>query len=209
MASISLNEVKNLASNVGLREPSAPLPTGGTLFVKHPSDDDIARIYEMSQTEISRTTATLDLVRAVYKHNADTFWGVYFSEGSSREDANLIGYYSFLHLNETGAIALENGTFDGINLDFNHLIKEGEKPTVVYVWALVARKVARIATVLVAKALGRDLYGGVPIYGRAATLGGVASLKGYGFESTRPSEKGVGDLFRLDPEIPQAAKPAA
>ena len=78
-----------------------------------------------------------------------------------------------------------------------------------YVWALVARKVARVATVLVAKALGRDLYGGVPIYGRAATLGGVASLKGYGFEGARPSEKGLGDLFRLDPEAPQAAKPAA
>jgi hypothetical protein len=209
MASISLNEVKHLASNVGLREPSAPLPNGGLLVVKHPSDEDIVRIYEMSQTEISRTVATLDLVRAVYKHNPDTFWGVYFSPDALRENARLIGYYSFLHLNESGATALENGTFDGIDLDFNHLVRDGEKPTVVYVWALVARKVARIATVLVAKALGRDLYGGVPIYGRAATLGGVASLKGYGFESTRPSEKGLGDLFRLDPEIPQAAKPAA
>jgi hypothetical protein len=209
MTSVSLNEVKHLASNTGLREPSAPLPAGGMLVVRHPSDDDIVRIYEMSQTEISRTVAPLELVRAVYKHNPDTFWGVYFSADNSRENARLIGYYSFLHLNESGALALEDGTFDGVNLNFNHLVRGGEKPTVVYVWALVARKVARIATVLVAKALGRDLYGGVPIYGRAATLGGVASLKGYGFESTRPSEKGVGDLFRLDPEIPQTARPAA
>jgi hypothetical protein len=209
MASVSLNEVKHLASNVGLREPSAPLPTGGTLIVRHPSDGDILRIHEMSLAEISRRVAPIELVRAVYKHNPDTFWGVYYSPDNSREYAGLIGYYSFLHLNETGAIALENGTFDGINLDLSHLVKSGQKPTVVYVWALVARKVARIATVLVAKALGRDLYGGVPIYGRAATLGGVASLKGYGFESTRPSEKGLGDLFRLDPEVPQTARPAA
>ncbi len=209
MAYNSLNRVKHLASDNGVREPSAPLPKGGTLYVRHPSDDDIVTIYQMSQTEISPSVATLGLVRAVYKHNSDTIWGVYFSPDNLRENATLVGYYSFLHLNEGGAAALENGTFDGINLDFNHLVRGGEKPTVVYVWALVARKVARIATVLVAKALGRDLYGGVPIYGRAATLGGVASLKGYGFESTRPSEKGLGDLFRLDPETSRAAKPAA
>jgi hypothetical protein len=161
----------------------------------------------MSQTEISRTVAPFDLVKAVYKHNPDTFWGVYFSNDNTRESARLVGYYSFLHLNEVGAKALEDGTFDGLNLDFGHLVPAGMKPTVVYVWALVARKVARIATVLVAKALGRDRYGGVPIYGRAATLGGVASLKGYGFESTRPSEKGLGDLFRLDPEVPQTIPP--
>jgi len=209
MASLSLNAVKHLASDVPIGEPAAPLPTGGTLFVHHPSEDDLVHIYEMSQTEISRTVAPLDLVRAVYKHNPDTFWGVYFSKDNSRESAALIGYYSFLHLNEAGAAALENGTFDGVDLDFGHLVEAGGKPTVVYVWALVARKVSRIATVLVAKALGRDRYGGVPIYGRAATLGGVASLKGYGFESIRPSEKGVGDLFRLDPEVPQTEKPAA
>ncbi|MGD0189648.1 MAG: hypothetical protein ABSD74_02785 [Rhizomicrobium sp.] len=207
MASLSLNAVKHLASDVPIAQPCAPLPTGGTLFVQHPSDEDLLRIYEMSQSEISRTVAPFDLVKAVYKHNPDTFWGVYFSADNTRESAKLIGYYSFLHLNDAGAIALENGTFDGLNLDFGHLVPAGMKPTVVYVWALVARKVARIATVLVAKALGRDRYGGVPIYGRAATLGGVASLKGYGFESIRPSEKGVGDLFRLDPEVPQTIPP--
>ena len=209
MASVSLNDVKHLAANVGVSEQSMALPTGGTLFVHHPSDDDLVRIYEMSQVEISREVASLNLVQAVYKHNPDTFWGVYFSPDNAREHAKLIGYYSFLHLNESGAKALENGTFDGTNLNFDHLVREGGKPTTVYVWALVARKVSRIATVLVAKGLGRDRYGGVPIYGRAATLGGVASLKGYGFESVRPSDTGVGDLYRLDPEVPQASKPAA
>jgi hypothetical protein len=204
MASLSLNAVKYLASDAAIGQPAAPLPSGGILFVRHPSDEDLVRIYEMSQTEISRTVAPLDLVKAVYKHNPDTFWGVYLSVDNSQQNARLIGYNSFLHLNEAGAKALESGTFDGTNLDFGHLIAAGEKPSVVYVWALVARKVARIATVLVAKALGRDRYGGVPIYGRAATLGGVASLKGYGFEAIRPSEIGLGDLFRLDPEVPQS-----
>ena len=206
MASVSLNDVKHLASGTGLREPSTPLPGGGMLLVKHPSDEDIVRICEMSKSEISNAVASVDLVRAVYKHNADTMWGVYFSPDETRDGAKLIGYYSFLHLTESGAAALESGTFDGTNLDFSHLVQQGEKPTVVYVWGLVARKVARIATILVAKALGRELYGGVPIYGRAATLGGVAALKGYGFEGIRPSEKGVGDLFRLDPEVPQNAE---
>ena len=209
MASINLNVVKHFAAGCGLTEPSAPLAAGGALFVRHPSDADIVRIHEMSQTEISRSVASLDLVKAVYKHNSDTFWGVYFDSAGSREAEELIGYYSFLHLNEAGAAALERGTFDGLDLDFDHLVSEGGTPTVVYVWALVARKVARIATVLVAKALGRERYGAAPIYGRAATLGGVASLKGYGFESVRPSEKGLGDLFRLDSEVRQTPEPAA
>ncbi|HEY5047950.1 MAG TPA: hypothetical protein VII49_08035 [Rhizomicrobium sp.] len=209
MAYVSLNTVKHLAAGSGLREPSAPLPTGGILYVRHPSSEDILSIYEMSRIEISCSVAPLDLVKAVYGHNPDTFWGVYFSHDNARDRARLIGYYSFLHLNAAGALALENGTFDGLNLDFSQLVGEGGTPAVIYVWALVARKVARIATVLVAKALGRDRYGGVPIYGRAATLGGVSSLKSYGFEGIRPCEKGLGDLFRLDPEVPQAAQSVA
>ena len=206
---MSLNAVKHLASTDPIVEPFAPLPSGGILFVRHPSDDDLLLMHELTQKEITRTTVPMQLVREVFAYNPDTIWGVYLSEDGSRQGASLIGYYSFLHLNEAGNAALEDGSFDAANPSFDHLVPEGGRPTVIYVWGLVARKVARIATVLVAKALGRERYGGVPIYGRAATLGGVASLKGYGFESTRPSEKGIGDLYRLDPELPQSEKPAA
>jgi hypothetical protein len=206
--STSLNVVRQLPTEVPLGATSLRLPTGAILFVRHPTDDDLVRIRELSQSEISPVVAPMDLVKAVYRHNRDTFWGVYLSQDGTEQGAKLIGYYSFLHLNEAGARALERGIFEGLNPDMAHLVAEGGRPVAIYVWGLVARKVARLATALVARALGRVRYSGVPIYGKAATLGGVAAFRHYGFESTRPSG-GIGGLYRLDPEVPQSEKPAA
>jgi hypothetical protein len=157
-------------------------------------------------TEISPDVAPLELVQAVYKHNSDSFWGVYYNESDAPDSKpRFIGYYGFLHLNADGQESLESGAFDAFHPDFNQLAKDGERPAVIYVWAIVAKKVARLATPLIAKALGKDRYGGVPIYAKAGTLGGLSTIKGYGFVGARPSEKGLGDLFRLDPEVSEAA----
>jgi hypothetical protein len=111
-------------------------------------------------------------------------------------------------LNDVGRFALEKGTFDPVSPRLEQLVREGERPIVVYIWAIVAKKVARVATPLVAKALGKDRYGGVPIYTSAATLGGLNTIKSYGFVNVQPSKMGLGDLFRLDGDGPEAA-PAA
>jgi hypothetical protein len=148
-------------------------------------------------------------VQTVYGHNPDTFWGVYFLADDPSDARQLIGFYSFLHLNAAGQAALEAGTFDGVNINLGQLVGDGERPAVMYVWAIVARRMARIATVLVAKGLGKQRYGGVAIYCKPATLGGVNIVKAHGFEGMRPSDKGIGDLFRLDPEHAQSTRPAA
>lgn len=170
--------------------------------MRHPNSEEISNLYTLSQTEIGATVAPLDVVQAVYNHNPDTFWGVYYMpEDTFAEDAKFIGYYGFLHLNPAGEKALEASAFDALNPDMSQLCLAGERPVIIYVWALVARRVARLATPLVARALGRDLYGGVPIYAKAGTLGGLNTIKHYGFVSARPSDFGLGDLFRLDPEV--------
>jgi len=202
-----MSEINGLMTPDGAREPSAPLPTGGIILARHPSQSDLERIYELSRSEISPNIASAEIVRAVFQHNPDTFWGIYHSADGNKANATLVGFYSFLHLNAHGAAALEQGTFDGVNVNLSQLALAGERPVYVYVWAIVARRMARIATVLVARALGKDRYGGIPIYCKPATLGGVNVIKAYGFEGIRPSEKGIGDLFRLDPEVPQ--RPAA
>jgi hypothetical protein len=191
-----------LAQNSERVAPQAQLPDGGTIFVRHPTDEEIGNLYTLSQAEIGAEVARLDLVQAVYKHNPDTFWGVYYMpEDTPAEEAKFIGYYGFLHLNAAGEKALETGAFDALNPELSQLCNAGERPVIIYVWALVARRVARLATPLVARALGRDLYGGVPIYAKAGTLGGLNTIKHYGFVSARPSDFGLGDLFRLDPEV--------
>jgi hypothetical protein len=146
--------------------------------------------------------ASIDVVRRVYRHNPDTFWAVFFMpKDTEPEDAQFVGYYSFLFLNEAGEQALATGKFDGLDPDLNQLTEGGKRPIVAYIWALVARKVSSLATPLVAMALGRQLYSGVPIYAKASTLGGLNAIKRYGFVSARPSDFGLGDLFRLDPEV--------
>jgi hypothetical protein len=196
-----LSQIIYLAQNSQRIAPQAQLPDGGTIFVRHPSDEDMGNLYKLTQDEIGEVAAR-EVVQAVYDHNPDTFWGVYYMpEDTPAEEARFIGYYGFLHLNPVGEKALETGAFDALNPDLAHLVKPGERPVVIYVWALVARRVARLATPLVARALGKDLYGGVPIYAKAGTLGGLATIKNYGFVSARPSDFGLGDLFRLDPEV--------
>jgi hypothetical protein len=202
----NLSDIIYLAQNSVTSSPSARLPDGGIIFVRHPSEQEISNLYALSQTEISPDVAPLELVRDVYKHNNDSFWGVYYMKSDSPDEIPaFIGYYGFLHLNAEGQERLEDGSFDALHPPFGQLAKEGERPAVIYVWALVAKKVARLATPLIAKALGKDRYGGVPIYAKASTFGGLSTIKGYGFVGARPSEKGLGDLFRLDPEVSEAA----
>jgi hypothetical protein len=201
----NLSDIIYLAQNSVTSSPSARLPDGGIIFVHHPSDQQISNLYSLSQTEISDNVAPLDLVREVYKRNKDSFWGVYYNKtGAPEDEPAFIGYYGFLHLNADGQKSLEDGSFDALHPDFAQLAVEGSRPAVIYVWALVAKKVARLATPLIAKALGKERYGGVPIYAKAGTLGGLSTIKGYGFVGARPSEKGLGDLFRLDPEVSEA-----
>lgn len=201
----NLNDIIYLALSSETKSPSAKLPDGGTLFVRHPTESELGALYALSRTEIAADVAPLELVQAVYKHNPDSFWGIFFQKAETPEnEAKFIGYYGFLHLNAAGKVALEDGTFNGVNPDFGHLIEEGGRPSIVYVWAIVAKKIARMSLPLIARALGKDRYGGVPIYAKAGTLGGLSAIKGYGFVGARPSSIGLGDLFRLDPEGSEA-----
>ena len=201
----NLRKIIHSAHNSERREPEFRLPDGSVIFVRRPPDEEFEQLYSLSTAEIGPRVAPFELVKAVYRHNSDTFWGVYYVKAGS-DEVRFIGHYSFLHLNDAGRDALESGTFNPVEPLLEHLAAEGEKPTVVYIWAIVAKKVARIATPLVAKALGKERYGGVPIYTSAATLGGLATIKSYGFVNVRPAQMGLGDLFRLDGD--QAA-PAA
>jgi hypothetical protein len=194
----NLRKLIHRAHNSEQREPEFRLPDGSVIFVRRPPDEEFEDLYRMTTTEISPSVATFETVKAVYRHNSDTFWGVYYIKSGEPDKVRFIGHYCFLHMNDAGRQAIETGTFNAVDPKLEHLVGEGERPTVVYIWAIVAKNVARVATPLVAKALGKDRYGGVPIYTSAATLGGLNTIKSYGFVNVRPAKEGLGDLFRLD-----------
>lgn len=202
------NEVIGMENILPQNEPWASHPEGGILFVRHPSDTDIDNIHMLTKTEIATSTVPLAVIKAVYKHNRDNFWGLYRATDASKTDARFVGYYGVLLLNQAGRELLERGEFDASNPDLSLLAPGGTRPAAIYVWAVVARKLTRLASPLVTMAVGSRYYFGIPIYATAGTLGGLSSLKEHGFVGARQSEAGLGGLLRLDP-APHKATDAA
>lgn len=192
-------DINSLDSVAAEDVPWVSLPEGGIVFVRHPSDAEIADIHALTQTEITASTVSLSVIKTVYKHNKDSFWGVYQAADRSKSHAHLIGYYSLLLLTQAGRDALERSDLNTTSPDLSHLAPGGTRPAAIYVWAIVARKTARKATPLIAWALGARLYAGIPLYTTPATLGGLNIAKDYGFAGVHRSEAGLGNLFRLDP----------
>jgi hypothetical protein len=184
------------------------LPSGGIIFVKHPSDAEMADLYALTQVEISPDVAPIEDVLAVYNHNRDAFLGIYTADDETRKNAHFVGYYSFLHLTPQGRELLENGTLNVLHPEIQYLVPFGQRPAAIYVWAIVARKVNKYVMPLIAKALGAELYGGVPLYATAGTLGGYGAMKGVGFEGAKEKNAGLGQLFRLDAPPPSAIRAA-
>ncbi len=204
-----IKEIIRLAVKDQLRESSLTLPGGALVVVRHPKESEIESIHQLTQSEITVTTAALPVIKAVYKHNADCVWGIYHSADGSRENLQFTGYYSFLHLNAAGLAALEKGELNGSNPDLSLVVPYGQRPAALYVWAVVARRITRFTIPLIARALGPEVYGGLPIYTTAGTMGGLSAVKHYGFASARPAQGGLGHLYRLDPPVPQRGKTEA
>lgn len=198
----TLSEIISLTSIAPGNEPFIALADGTVILVRRPSEADLERIHSLTRNELAASKVPLSVIKAVHNRNKDVFWGVYQAPEADRSNATLLGYYAFLHLNEAGHQALERGEFSGNNPDLTMLVPSGVRPAAIYIWAVVARRLARIATPLVTEALGRRTYGGLPIYATAGTMGGRNVIRGYGFHRAREAENSVGHLYRLDPPRP-------
>jgi len=199
----TLNEIITLASIAPRHEPLMARSQRSAIWVRRPTAEEIENIHSLTKAEIRASRVPLPVIRAVHKHNKDSFWGVYQAPAQDRKNSQFLGYYAFLHLNQAGRTALERDEFDSTELDLSLLVPSGERPAAIYIWAVVARRLAWVATPLVVRALGTELYGDLPIYAKAGTMGGLNVIKGYGFHGAREAEAGLGHLFRLDPPEPQ------
>jgi hypothetical protein len=175
---------------------------GKVIIVRQPKPAEVDNIHDLTRTEIAVSTVPLSVIKKVHKHNKHTLWGVYIADDNSEEarrDASMVGYYSFLHLTDEGVRVLERGELDASDPDLSLVVPNATRPAALYIWAVVARRVTRLATPLIARALGRDLYGGLPLYTTAGTLGGLKAIKSFGFSGTTEETPALGQLFRMDP----------
>jgi len=198
-----LGDLLDLAPEKPREEPWSSVPDGGIIWVRRTTAAELPELYELTQREVAGALAPYDVLVKMMHNNADTFWSVYRASDNTRADTKLIGYYALIHLNQAGLEQLEAGTFDGTDPDMRLTVPSQTRPQAIYVWVTIVKRVARVATWLLANALGAETYGGVPIFATAGTMGGLNIIKGYGF-SGAGSEAGLGKLYRLDRPAPGA-----
>jgi hypothetical protein len=164
----------------------------------------------LTVSQIGTQVAPLKAMQDVYRHNPETLWVIFRSPSGDRAQAHLAGYYGFLHLNQAGHEALLAKTLRPRDPDLNLLAAAGERPAAVYVWAIVARKLAMLTVPLMGKGLGIKRYGGLKFYATPATMGGLNGLKGYGFKGTDTGHDEMGDLFQFYiPGVADQTSPSA
>ncbi|MBV8801090.1 MAG: hypothetical protein JOY77_04365 [Alphaproteobacteria bacterium] len=194
----NLNTVLRTVAETAADEPWMQLVDGGIIYVRRACSKEIGSIHALTEQQISAEVAPLSAVEQVFQRNHDSFWTVNRASDRSKADSWLAGYIGLLHLNIAGLSRLEAGDFDAHEPDVRLVVPSNTRPAAIYVWAIVAPKVGRQATHLLAHALGAELYGGVPIFATSGSLRGLNLMKGFGFSQGAGGAPTLGQLFRLD-----------
>jgi hypothetical protein len=170
----------------------------GVVSVRRARSSELSWIIDLSHREICDEVMSVETLERIQEHNEDTCWVI-------ESDGNAVGFFVFFFLNSDGHAAFEAGQFNGIDPAFAHLTPGGVRPAAIYTAGVVARGLTVKAVPLVANALSRELYGGLPLLARAVTRGGAFGLNRFGFERQHRGSAPVGDTFRL--ERPENYKP--
>jgi hypothetical protein len=167
--------------------------------------EEIPELHALTVREIGPSVASRETMQRVHQHNPECLWTILRRPAEGGAD-RLAGYFGFLHLNAAGLAALQHRTLSGRTPDLDHLAPAGERPAALYVWVGIARKTRVLAEMLVARALGAERYGGLPIYATAGTLGGLKWLNHLGEADRGPEENALGNVFRIDTARAVAAR---
>ncbi len=194
MSDRTIGTVAAPARPVNIR--SAPHPDGGIVFVRPMLAEELPYAAELTHDQLHPDVGSAETAKDVLKHNPEAFWGVYRADGEAQTNTRLVGYLSFLFLNEKGAAQLRDGTLNVHVPDPSCMAAPGERAQIIYMWSFVIKKLAAIAIPLVARGLGPD-YAGLPLCATAATEGGLRALRGFGFTAMDPARDGVGGQFWL------------
>ena len=167
------------------------------VHVRRLREDELGRAMNLVQRRLEAQVASLETVRDVLRHNPDSVWGIYRFRDRDNPNAEILGFYSMLLFNEVGATLLRRGDYDATQPQVAHLASPGERPAIVYFWALVAEGLTMAAGPLIARAMGK-LYAGVPIYTTAGTIAGLKKIKKSGYRAVIEGREGIGDVFWLE-----------
>lgn len=157
--------------------------------------DELDAVYALSHDQLKAEMADRAVAEGILRHNSDAIWGVYEMEGE--HEKGLVGFLSFLMLTAEGAAAVRTGKFDALHPDLRYQVRSGERPSLVYIWLIVARGFGGLAIPLVTHAMG-SLYVGIPMCGKAATEAGAQAFRNFGFQPVHRGKPDVGSVFWRD-----------
>lgn len=170
-------------------------PEGGKIWIRHPEPIEMDFIHKLIVSEISPDAGTVEAMRRVLARNPDSFWLIEHVRDPG-VIPQAIGFYAFLPLTAEGLVALERNTLDRRNPPTELVAAYGTIPAALYLWAVVARKLAKRVNPLIHLGLGES-YATVPTYARAATEGGRKAANERGFTGVSDGSAEIGTLVRL------------
>jgi predicted GNAT family N-acyltransferase len=174
---------------------AVPHPDGGAMWIRPPQKEEFSEIHRLAHLEISRDVSARETLEAVHARNPDAFW-VIDHQRSSQESVELIGFYTFLPLTKEGCDALEAGALDTKAPPVDMIAPFGTRPECLYLWGVVARRIAKSINPLISRAMG-ELYSGVKVYVTASTEGGLKAATERGFVNKGGAQNRMGSLLRL------------
>ncbi|MGP1354543.1 MAG: GNAT family N-acetyltransferase [Parasphingopyxis sp.] len=108
-----------------------------------------------------------------------------------------VGFFAYLPLNERGAIALTNGTFEGRRPDPVFLARSDERPAAIYFWAVYLPGVLGRCVRTILDCLAEAAPEGCPIFSRSVTKHSERLSRAIGFTQARAIYPGAPDWLQV------------
>jgi hypothetical protein len=182
---------------------TAEHPDGGLIWIRPPAPAEFPKLHDLLLSEVSPHASSLETMMSVFARNSDSFWVIeHLPRGSV---PRLVGFEAFLPLNAIGSDMLQAGKLNGTAPPLWAIAPYGEEPAALYIWAIVAHRIGKRLSPLIARALG-PLYRYAPIFALVATEGGRKSGAKGGFSPVGDNtDIHIGDLIRLPAHSERAA----
>jgi predicted GNAT family N-acyltransferase len=121
------------------------------------------------------------VVRRVVVQNPDSMWAIARKRSFNPALPKAEGFLATLLLTKRGLAGLAARTLDTTNPDPALLVRPGERPAGIYVWATYAPGTLAPAVALVLQKMSVPPYAGVPLFTRTTTRDGFHFTEALGF----------------------------
>ena len=136
---------------------------------------NVTRLLVQAEAAIGALTRP-DVILKVANHNPDSIW--LFSKHDSEKPE---GFHAFLLLNQKGKRQLLDGTLDLHNPPLDCMVRQGESPAIIYVWALFTPGILAVGMNTMLDHFASPRYAHVDMISRAATAHGERAMLRLGF----------------------------